>query len=249
MIRFACLLLVGLILCGCAASSEEPSPQALRVGIAPTAAPFAFKQDGELVGAEVDLARELGKVLGRPVLFVAMPFDALIPALRGGKIDIIMAGMSITTDRSKVVSFARPYLQVGQMAAVRPELAQRYFSIRAVLLTDAPVGYERGTTAEQVVTRQFPKAKGKAYRSLDAAVDALARGEVDVVMGDGPSIEWMTRQRPGDMMIPDASYFTEEHLAWAFRPADASLRDEVNAALVQLQRNQTIEKIYGKWSR
>jgi polar amino acid transport system substrate-binding protein len=66
----------------------------LRVGISPVFPPMAFLQGKELAGVEVDLSREFGKHLGRPVVFVRQRWEDKLEALNGGKTDIIMSSMS-----------------------------------------------------------------------------------------------------------------------------------------------------------
>src|SRR5499433_2904553 len=95
------------------------SLSALRVGITPNYPPLAFKQQGHLAGLEVDFARGVEVELGRPVALVELAWDALIPALESGMIDIIMSGMSITEARTQRVWFVSNYLRVGQMAMFR----------------------------------------------------------------------------------------------------------------------------------
>src|SRR5215467_12367437 len=94
-------------------SSDDPPPPGgtllksqLRVGISPDYPPLAFKDVRfGLVGIEVELANQLGKQMGKQIQFVEMPFPDLINALLEQKIDIIMSGMSVTTDRVKLVNF------------------------------------------------------------------------------------------------------------------------------------------------
>src|SRR6266446_6697505 len=77
------------------------SPPVLRVGTAPHYPPIAFKQHGHVTGLEVDCARGVADELGRRVEVVELDWEALIPALESGKIDVIMSGMSITEARAR----------------------------------------------------------------------------------------------------------------------------------------------------
>src|SRR5215468_3659337 len=98
-------------------ASAAPST-ALRAGIAPIYPPLAFKKAGQITGIEPQFAQLLGPALGAQVTVVETPWEDLIPALRDRRIDIIMSGMSITDARKQLVSFAHPYLRVGQMMLV-----------------------------------------------------------------------------------------------------------------------------------
>ncbi len=80
-----------------------------KVGVSPGYPPFEYKQDGKLVGFDIDLVEIIAKELGISVEFVEMDFDGLISALKMGKIDIIASGMSKTPQRAKSVEFTKPY--------------------------------------------------------------------------------------------------------------------------------------------
>ena len=80
---------------------------------------MAFKQGGELVGLEVEAARELGEQLGRPVEFIEVKWEDQIPALLAGRTDIVMSSMTSTPERRLRVAFSNPYLRVGQMMLIK----------------------------------------------------------------------------------------------------------------------------------
>ena len=103
---------------------EPPKPSGtmlksqFRIGISPDYMPLAYKDATVgLVGVEVDFANQLGKDLGKTIVFVETPFPELIPSLLEERIDIIMSGMSITREREKRVNFTDSYVTIGQMVA------------------------------------------------------------------------------------------------------------------------------------
>ena len=91
----------------------------LRIGISPDYPPLAFKEEGKLQGAEVEMAKTLAYYLNVKIVFVELPWKKLIPGLLNNRIDIIMSGLSITPERERNVNFAQPYMQVGQMTLIR----------------------------------------------------------------------------------------------------------------------------------
>jgi polar amino acid transport system substrate-binding protein len=111
-ISLICLLLF-VFLAACSAHDSALdrvlSSGVLRVGTEPEFKPFESKNEkGELVGFDMDLARELAKDLGVELEFVELPFPSLIPALRTGKIDLAISGMTATEERALSVSFTKP---------------------------------------------------------------------------------------------------------------------------------------------
>lgn len=99
----------------------------LRIGVTGAQEPFSFiDSTGQVNGHDVELSRFIGARLHRPVQFVTMKFMALIPALKAGKIDLILSNMTETEERSKSVDFTHAYLTDAQMMIVRkPEVAAK----------------------------------------------------------------------------------------------------------------------------
>ena len=89
-----------------ASSVFAATPQKVRIGTDPTYAPFESKNaQGELVGFDIDLAKELCKRIQAQCTFVENPLDALIPSLKAKKIDAIMSSLSITEKRQQEIAF------------------------------------------------------------------------------------------------------------------------------------------------
>src|SRR5687767_2159231 len=83
---------------------------ALRIATDARYAPFAFTTaDGRLSGFEVDLGNQLCAIMEAACQWMPMPFEQMIPALQAGRIDAIMASMSITEERRRLVDFSARY--------------------------------------------------------------------------------------------------------------------------------------------
>ena len=141
------------LLIGSACNSTAPAPrpqsqpaeqkqQVLRVGVSETAPPLIFLQNDEPAGIEADLARQLAEALGRKIQFVSIYWPNLIHELRDGRIDIIMAGMSVTDQRKRRVAFAEPYLVVGQKAMIRAKDQETLGTTGTIRVTSQRVGVE-----------------------------------------------------------------------------------------------------------
>ncbi len=242
-------LLAALVCLTCVSPAAAVANQPLRVGMATVYRPFAFKEDGKLQGVEADFAAQLGKDLGVDVTLVELPWDQLIPALRKGQIDVIMSGMSITPERSKLVAFTQPYLQVGQMALIRRDDSLRLRDEATMNLPTTTIGVHGGTTGEAYVRHKLPRAKLKTYPSVDAGIAALRAKEIDFFIHDAPTI-WRVRGREKDR-YPDLMghyrLLTTEDLAWAVRKDDTSLRNRLNAALANWQDNDWLDGVLARW--
>jgi len=120
--KFLVILLVviisGMILAGVV--DEIKKRGYLIVGTEATFPPFEFvdEKTKEIVGFDIDIAREIAKALGVKLKVEDIAFDGLIPSLLTKKIDLIAAAMTITPERAKVVSFSDPYFTAGQVIVV-----------------------------------------------------------------------------------------------------------------------------------
>jgi polar amino acid transport system substrate-binding protein len=225
------------------------SQPALRVGITPNYPPISFKQQGRLAGLEVDFALGLADELGRPVELVELDWEALIPALESGKIDVIMSGMSITEARARRVRFVSHYLRVGQMAIFRKEDHLQLSSPTLLTLTQRRVGFVAGTTGAAYVQGNLPKAQYMPLRSTAEGLQALRAGEIDVFVHDAVTAWSIGDNEANDTLTSSFSPLTEEYLAWAVRHTDDALHHDLEAVLERWRRSGRLQELFHKWLR
>ena len=129
-----------------AAADDALARDKLRVGTEPTFAPFEFMdtQTREFVGYDIDLIRAVADKAGYDIEVVNMGFDALIPALGMGVVDVVAAGVTITEERSKRVDFTAPYYTAGLSMLVRKEDAAKYPDFKS--LENQAIAVQIGTS-------------------------------------------------------------------------------------------------------
>ncbi len=232
-----------------AAVGAEAKPTPVRVGTSADYRPLTFEEDGKIRGVESEFAEALSKELGLPFQLVKLPWPELIPALREGKIDVIMSGMSITDERSAAVSFADPYLQVGQMALIRKEDRIRFDDPAAMHAEGMRVGVHAKTTGEQFAREKLKAAEIVSHASIEEAIDALRKGQLDFVVHDAPTI-WRVVGRPKHEDPELTGLYqplTEEYLAWAVRKDAGAFRKRLNQALAGWRASGRLEQILDHW--
>ena len=230
---------------GCAGPvCQRPSP--LRVGVTPNYPPLVFQEHGQLAGAEVELAYALGAELGRPVRFVTLAWDEQIPALLDGRTDIVMSGLSVTPERQKRVAFSEPYVGNHLYALVRREDAADYPSAEAVRATTGTVGVIRHTTGDAFLREACPRAHRLEVADSAAAPVWLQEGRLQVFIDDGWSIAHLAAQHTGTLAVVRGP-LQQETLAWAVRPGDLALLEQVNAALVRWREDGTLIGAIRRW--
>jgi ABC-type amino acid transport substrate-binding protein len=243
--RLALLACLALVAC---ASKVPPAPRvaALRVAVPRANPPYAFRQEGRLVGLEVDFARELAAALGRPLQLVETDFTQLIAALRAGRADVAMGGLTITRARGVQIGFSDPYLRSGLLAVMRREDVSRFGRPSSVLRTSEPIGVVSGTTAERFVREYAPYAGVLPYPDAQAAINELLQRHVTLVVHDAPVAIWFASADEANLAVL-LDLLNEEQLGWGLPPGDATLRDAVNGALARWRTDGTRDRILARW--
>jgi polar amino acid transport system substrate-binding protein len=220
----------------------------LRIGISPDYMPLAYKDPTfGLAGVEVDFARQLGKGLGKGIIFVEMPFPDLIQALLDERIDIVMSGMSITTERAMLVSFTDPYVRIGQMALVRAADRAAFPNVQSFTQLKSAVGFVQKTTGEIAAKAFFPQATLVPQSSINGGIAALRKGEIQVFIHDAPTV-WRIAGDPNEKELTGLYWpLTKEPLAWAVRKADEPLRFALNRELEKWNSSGSLKQTLSRW--
>ncbi len=257
-IRSKALCGVLLMLCiflaaSCTGPGQAVNPSAkkanvLRVGVTPDYPPLVFKQGGEIVGLEVDFAHLLAGELGMPLRLVELEWNALIPSLLAGDIDVIMSGMSITQGRKVRIAFSDPYYEVSQIALIRQTDTATLGTNEKLIAGMTRIGVIRETTGDVFVQRQCPNTKRVVYSQPQDAVWDLGpqRKRIDAFIYDEPAIRWFNSANEADLETINQP-LTREYLAWGLRRNDEHLLNDVNRCLEQWKQDGQTERIIRRW--
>lgn len=227
-------------------ASAPAQQQVLRIGTNPTFAPFEFQSpnSSELTGFDMDLARALGKEMGRKVELVNLGFDGLIPALGAGNIDLAISGMTITEARKNAVDFSDPYYTAGLIIMVRPD-DNRIKGIND--LQGKKIGVQIGTTGTNKALT-IKGAEVKQFNNADEPNLELANKGVDAVINDQPVIAYYLVSQGGEGKGKMVGEIMEAELyGIAAKKGNQALIKQVNEALAALKKSGEYDKIYKKW--
>ncbi len=240
---------VAVVALSCSApvsTTSRTSGRALVIGTSGDSPPYALRSGGSLSGIEIDLAQELGKILERPVKLVDLPWDELFGELNEGRVDIVMAGVTVTPERENRFGFADPYLRASIAALVRREDMKKFASRDAVCASPIDVGVIGGTTGEGYVRARCPAVITRVYRTAKDAVFELRTRRIDAVVHDGPVLAWLLSQESGALeLIP--TRIADQQLAWMMRRDARQLRDDASAALARMRSDGTLDRILRRW--
>lgn len=209
--------------------------------------PMGFRDEkNEIVGFDIDLAKEVAKRLG--VKFKAQPinWDSKEQELNTGKIDCIWNGLTITDERKKALSFSKPYLANKQVVVVR---ANSGFKTLADL-AGKTIALQSGSSAEDAVNDapDFKKSvKDIVFLEQNLmALNDLVIGGVDGVVMDSIVAEYAIELSKMPLVLLEESLASEEY-GIAFRKNDVQLTDAVQKALEDMAADGTVARISSAW--
>lgn len=212
----------------------------LVIGTDPGFKPFEYRQGGKIVGFDIDLAQEIANDTGRQLVVEEMNFDGLIAALQAGKIDMAVAGMSVTPERSQNVNFSNPYYLASQMIVVR-DSDQRIKS--KTDLTGKKIGVQLGSTGDTIVG-QLPHVTKIQFSAVPAVLQELRSGRIDAAVLDNAPAETYIKTNP-DLKMLDTK-LSEENYAIAMRKDRTDLLDQVNATIKRVRQDGTYQRLIEK---
>jgi len=154
--------------------------------------------------------------------------------------------MTVTAARSLRVTFARPYLAMGQMALVRREDVNMY-ALGFPIMPRGVIGVIKATTSDFLVQQEFSRSTCKTFKTPQDAAKALVKKKIDLFICDAPIVAWLSGMHEVDGLVPVPIFLTDEKAAWALRKSDPELLTTVNAALEKMQKDGRADAIIKRW--
>ncbi len=221
-------------------------------------------------GIDVEIAMEIAKRLGKTLEIKDVEFDSIIGGINSGKYDMALAGLTVTPDREKSVSFSTSYAKGVQVMIVKQDSA--YTSIDdffnydengdpvSLKNTNVKIGVQKTTTGDiysssDVTGWGFNDLNEDGSTKTDRvtrynngadAVEALKSGRVDVVIIDNEPAKSFVSQNEGEIRILDTAY-AEEDYAIAINKKSTVLLEKINEVLAAMKADGTIENIVRKY--
>jgi polar amino acid transport system substrate-binding protein len=214
--------------------------------------PFNFLDaQGELTGFHVELVRAACLELNVACTIQARAFDLLVPALREGRGDVLIAGAALTPALRREFEVGDAYLRSPARFVVRRESTLETVDPEA--LEGRRIAVEDGTAHAAYLDTFFSGARVQRFPSAAAARAALQRGEADAVFGDAVALAfWLNGTASAGCCVFRGGPFTEsrffgEGYAMVFRPNTDILRRAFDHALQRLSERGVYEELYLRW--
>lgn len=234
-----------MMLAGCGGDSQKK----LVIGLDDNFAPMGFRNDkNEIVGFDIDLAREACKRLNMEVEFKPIDWGAKEAEMKSKRIDAIWNCFTVNEEREKAYGLSEPYIVNAQLLVVpagsdiktKADMAGKVVAVQDDSTGDYLMNLEENKAL---------KASLKDYRKYPdfaAAYMDLDNKRVDVMIVDAVLARYYDQKNPGKYTILDEN-MGDEVVAVAFRKEDNELREKFNKALAEMKKDGTCKKISEKW--
>jgi len=228
------------------AAETAATGEVLRIGTEGAYAPFNYTNaDGTLGGFDVDIANAICADMQVTCEITAQDWDGIIPGLKAGKYDAIVAAMSVTPEREQQVSFTEPYFSNTLVFLAKKDSS--FDPSNSDDINAHSIAAQRSTISSQWLENAYPNADMKLYDTLSNAFLDLGSNRVDAMVSDKlPALEWLGSTSGSQYALKGQEIDINDNFAIAVRPGDA-LQAKINKSLVNIKADGTYDKINQKY--
>ncbi len=252
----AVLMTVTLVVSGCGQKAEEGSAdkslEAVKekgyfvVGLDDSFPPMGFRDEsGEIVGFDIDMAKEAAKRMGVEAKFKPVEWDGVILSLKNKDIDVIWNGLTVTEERKEKISFSKVYLANRQVIIVRDDSDITTKDD----LKDKKIGVQLNSTSQIAVEKDEALSGSinelKKYSNNVEALLDLKAGRTEAVVVDEIVGRYYIAKKEGYKVLEDN--LGDEVYAVGIRQEDNAFREELDKVLDEMKEDGTAEEISKKW--
>src|SRR5690606_11137900 len=230
------------------AKAEAPAqPSKVVIGLDDNFPPMGFRDEkNQLVGFDIDLAREAAKRLGVEVEFKPIDWSAKEAELHGKRVDVLWNGLTITEERKKHIKFTKPYMANHQIIVVteasgiqsKADLAQKV------------VGAQEGSSAVDAIKKEtdvFESFKElKTFGDNVTALMDLSAGRLDAVVLDEVVGRYLADKRKGEYRVLEDHFGTEDY-GVGVHLENTELHARLEKALDEMKQDGTAGRIATQW--
>ena len=226
--------------------SASTDDNVLRIATEGAYAPFNYTNaDGTLGGFDIEISNAICADMQVTCEIMAQDWDGIIPGLKAGKYDAIVAAMSVTPERAQQVAFTDPYFSNALVFLAKKD--SRFDPSNSSDIDSHSIAAQRSTISSQWLEKAYPKADIKLYDTLSNAFLDLGSGRVDAMISDKlPAIEWLSSPSGSNYVLKGDEIDINDNFAIAVLPGDV-LQGKINTSLSNIKANGTYDKINQKY--
>lgn len=237
-ISICLLFILTLILSGCGKNKNEII-MVTEAGFAP----YEYYENGEIVGVDIAIAKEIAKELGKKLVVKNVDFDSIVSELKSGKADFAAAGMSITEERKKQVDFTIEYVTSNQVVVVKKDS-----SLNDITQLDGKkIAVQLGTVGDSYVTENYKNSEINRQKKFLVAAEAVKNNKADCIVMDQIPAQQLVSQNP-ELKILDGILFKDSY-GMAVKKGNTELLDTMNTVLQRLIDEGKIEEYIIEYSK
>ncbi len=254
--KLLCFLLLSLLIfTGCSKKDKELNTfdeiidrGYVIVGVKTDSFPFGFidEETGNNDGFDIDVAKYIAKdLLGsdRKIQYVSVTPDTRIEAVTSGKVDMVIATMSITPQREYLIDFSKPYFAAGQTAVVNNDSEIHTFSD----LKNKTIIIVLGSNSEKNIRNIIPTARIIGYKNYYDAYNALINGKGDALSTDDTILAGLIAGNDSYRLLKNR--ISKELYAIGIKQTDdKKLKNNLDILITRMQNDGTIKELKQKWN-
>lgn len=204
--------------------------------------PFEFKEGNTLVGFDIDLSNFVARELGVKADISVVDFKGLIPALKSGKVDLLISAVTYTPARAEQVAFSDSYYDTAVAIAVRDDRTNLKAKDQLAGLT---LGAELGTTGEREARSVAGVKEVKTYDTLMLALRDLEIGRIDAIISNLPPLQYLIHKNFKRVRVTGT--YDAGWVGINVQQGEKALLAEVNRILKKLKDNGELGALKAKW--
>lgn len=234
------VMLCGIFLfSGCAQDDDNT----LVLGLDASFAPMGFKdENNEIVGFDIDVAREVCERIGMTLECKEIIWDQNLSELNNKSIDCVWNGMSINEEREASMLLTPAYMNNRMVFAVKTDS-----DIQTVdQLTGKKIAVQNGSEGEKALDASGIQYEKVGHADYAMAYNELGLGLVDAVLVDEVAVQYMIKSQGKDFRILDEALGDDLYVI-GFRKEDTELKDKVWNAIKEMKEDGTLKEISEKW--
>ena len=221
---------------------------ALKIGLS-LFKPWSMRDlNGDLIGFELDVGRQLAEDMGVEVEFIPTSWDGIIPALVAGNFDVIISGMTVTPQRNLTVNFSMPYAYSGMTILANTAMTEG-FALEDYNSEDITFAARRGATPATVIAEMFPKATLLLFDEDGAATQEVLNGNAHATMASEPGPSDDARDNPETLSVPFNQAFQAGGEGFAMRKGDPDALAFFNSWITWRTNTGWLKERHDYWFR
>ena len=234
----------------------EKDAKSLVIGVERNYEPFSYLGiNGELTGFDVELSYALCQRMNKICTIEPIRFQSLLPALRAGDIDLVVAGIGKTQERSREFAFSQTYYRSSSFFITNDTKFIRFPNEH---ISEMVIGVQKDSLQETFIRSKFVSrgAQMRVYSTYQQTVEAINKGEINMIFTDGiPGYAILNSPEGENLLIagrPQLDLDGESHSSLTeakivARQQDAELINQVNAALLKLQAEGKYQELHARF--